>query len=487
MDTTFVSKQTKILAPWLQDVNDLVYRQQTAVSITKFGAAVGNSDAVNKAALQAAIAAASLAGGGRIIVPPTISYGYKVADSTTWPDFSAATATILIEDYGPGKDYSGYPTSYNGEQARKFFFTPQTTKPINFTTSLLSGVTSATLASPWVDITGPWTVVFASGERRNVTLTNGATTATWTGGLTSNESSAATYINPGNHDGNTQWHRASWAPSIVVMNDANLAPANDPARTATDNRRANLYFGVDGLIAWKIGQGQNAGPQYTNEELSNFGITLYGSSIIGDFNWLTVERKTGNASFGGQVNTPPASFHFKSPSSGVIQHLIESLNSQSQTSWRTSAGSAKDVSVRNNDGSLELRIEALGTGLSIDKTTRRCTPGLALGEQLFILPYSASIAVDTTKGNIASITATNNTNFNVNAPTGVSVVTGETQILTFTVRNTSGGALGTATWDPIYKMAAWTQPATGFSRSITFYWNGTNWIEMNRTTVDIPN
>lgn len=59
--------------------------------------------------------------------------------------------------------------------------------------------------------------------------------------------------------------------------------------------------------------------------------------------------------------------------------------------------------------------------------------------------------------------------------------------LIFTLRNTSGGALGVVSWNAIYKMAAWTNPATGNSRSIMFSWNGTNWVEVNRTAADVPN
>jgi hypothetical protein len=48
--------------------------------------------------------------------------------------------------------------------------------------------------------------------------------------------------------------------------------------------------------------------------------------------------------------------------------------------------------------------------------------------------------------------------------------------ITIKVKNVSGGALGALTWDTKYKLAVWTQPANGFSRSITFVWDGTNWV-----------
>jgi hypothetical protein len=90
---------------------------------------------------------------------------------------------------------------------------------------------------------------------------------------------------------------------------------------------------------------------------------------------------------------------------------------------------------------------------------------------------------DATLGDAAVITATNNTAFTINAPTGATAG----RVLTIRIRNTSGGALGTATWGAAYALASWTQPATGFNRSVTFKYDGSLWVEQNRTTADIPN
>lgn len=61
------------------------------------------------------------------------------------------------------------------------------------------------------------------------------------------------------------------------------------------------------------------------------------------------------------------------------------------------------------------------------------------------------------------------------------------QQITLTLRNISGGALGGTTFNAIFKMSAWTDPADTKSRSITFEWNGTNWVQVNQTGVDVPN
>jgi len=99
--------------------------------------------------------------------------------------------------------------------------------------------------------------------------------------------------------------------------------------------------------------------------------------------------------------------------------------------------------------------------------------------------YSTSITPALADGNEQSINCTNGTAFAINAPTGVTQDDGF--LLRLTIRNASGGALGAVTWNAIYKLAAWTQPANGNSRSIQFRYDGVNWIEVSRTTADVPN
>lgn len=58
---------------------------------------------------------------------------------------------------------------------------------VDFTTSLSSGATSATLAAPWAWTTGTYQLVFSSmSVWKTVTLTNGSTAVSWTGGLSEN-------------------------------------------------------------------------------------------------------------------------------------------------------------------------------------------------------------------------------------------------------------------------------------------------------------
>lgn len=80
------------------------------------------------------------------------------------------------------------------------------------------------------------------------------------------------------------------------------------------------------------------------------------------------------------------------------------------------------------------------------------------------------------------ITMTSSTGMGIGAPTNA-----YGKMLTVTLKNTSGGALGSIVWNAIYKLSAWTNPANGFSRSISFMFDGTNWVEVSRSPSDVPN
>jgi hypothetical protein len=56
-----------------------------------------------------------------------------------------------------------------------------------------------------------------------------------------------------------------------------------------------------------------------------------------------------------------------------------------------------------------------------------------------------------------------------------------------TLRNASAGALGDIVWGASYRLAPWTSPAPGHSRSIEFRFDGSHWIEIARTPADVPN
>lgn len=99
--------------------------------------------------------------------------------------------------------------------------------------------------------------------------------------------------------------------------------------------------------------------------------------------------------------------------------------------------------------------------------------------------YGASTAINSILGDLFEIVPNNGTAFTVANPPAASSTPG--MEITIRIKNTTGGALGALTFDTTFKASAWTQPATGFSRSITCRYDGTNWVQANQTGVDVPN
>ncbi len=98
------------------------------------------------------------------------------------------------------------------------------------------------------------------------------------------------------------------------------------------------------------------------------------------------------------------------------------------------------------------------------------------------LAYSSSMTIDASQGSDFIVTLTDGKAHSFNSP-----LNPKWQSITLTIRNASGGSAGTAAFNPIFKMAPWTQPANGGSRSIRFRYNGSHYVETARSMVDVPN
>lgn len=116
------------------------------------------------------------------------------------------------------------------------------------------------------------------------------------------------------------------------------------------------------------------------------------------------------------------------------------------------------------------------------------TQGAARREPLVTLTYGPSIAVDAALGNLFVVTITDAVAFVTAAPTNPPTGS-DSQVITITYRNASGGAHGAGTFNAVFKTQATPFPAiaNGQSRSIMFRWNGTNWVELWRSAADIAN
>jgi hypothetical protein len=122
--------------------------------------------------------------------------------------------------------------------------------------------------------------------------------------------------------------------------------------------------------------------------------------------------------------------------------------------------------------------------LNTTSTSTLRDSGALIGFGDIVIPYSTSITPDASKGDVFTIRATNSTAFTINTP----IKGHHGQIITITVKNASGGALGTITWSGAYYMSAWTNPSDTFNRSIMFkYDSGSGaWLEVSRVSTDIP-
>lgn len=118
---------------------------------------------------------------------------------------------------------------------------------------------------------------------------------------------------------------------------------------------------------------------------------------------------------------------------------------------------------------------------SVTSTSRFTSP-------LITVTYSAAPVIDASLGNDFVMTITNNTALVVAAPINPPAA-GQCQDISFTIRNASGGAHGALTWNAIFKTqaTAFSAVANGFSRTVFFRWNGTNWVELVRTAADVAN
>lgn len=100
-----------------------------------------------------------------------------------------------------------------------------------------------------------------------------------------------------------------------------------------------------------------------------------------------------------------------------------------------------------------------------------------------VTTYSAAMALDLRSGDAFYITATNGTAFTITYSNALDM-----NRFSVTIINTSGGALGAATWTGFKLGAAWVQPANGFRRTIEFEVDGAGIAhEINRSAADVTN
>jgi len=102
--------------------------------------------------------------------------------------------------------------------------------------------------------------------------------------------------------------------------------------------------------------------------------------------------------------------------------------------------------------------------------------------------YGTTITSDLDLGLFFLITVTDAVAFTVSNPANVPATTGVAPVITYDIYNNSGGAMGAITWGAAFRLAgAFTNPAAGQHRLITFSYDGSAWRELSRSAADQAN
>lgn len=98
------------------------------------------------------------------------------------------------------------------------------------------------------------------------------------------------------------------------------------------------------------------------------------------------------------------------------------------------------------------------------------------------IPYSASMTLDCSQGEVFTIAVTNGKPY---AITAANQYLGE--LVALDIFNKTGGTLGAVTFGAGFKAGPFTPPGPGAHRAITFLSDGTNLREIAQTSADVPN
>lgn len=98
------------------------------------------------------------------------------------------------------------------------------------------------------------------------------------------------------------------------------------------------------------------------------------------------------------------------------------------------------------------------------------------------IPFGRHILLDASLANVFEVRPADSEPFAVDNP--INPAAG--QLITVRLVNTYG-SLGSIAWGSAFRLASWAHPAVGYSRSITFVFDGACWIEVSRTPADVPN
>lgn len=229
------------------------------------------------------------------------------------------------------------------------------------------------------------------------------------------------------HDGNTEWLRAAWAPARNISNDANLAPPNDPSRSALDNYRASNFFCANGVAKWGIQQGGRSGASFTEDELTQFKVIMNDIpdyNVVGLASAMTIEKSNGWFGF----HSNPISyydFNVRPGGSNAIMSLRASdlnpslrLTNESTTDRAELAVSANSLEIRSSKGAI---YESNQSG-SQHTISRKDAGDVSL--ELKGTDYSRRMAVRSSDGAFRVVNSSNTASTMTHDDSGNLVITG---------------------------------------------------------------
>jgi hypothetical protein len=257
------------------------------------------------------------------------------------------------------------------------------------------------------------------------------------------------------------------ALGIVVVDgcrffESGASPVTNKARFVTITRRKGFNFKgntIESPNADRVGVMLSAFDYDSVFAAASYGFVIEGNYLLmtgagGD--GIYVEA-AGGVIHGNAIERPSGARHISLMDSDLSRPVEVGQNSYLQYA---------DVEVAPN-----IRV----SGGTVHNIQRSGAPLIRT------LTYSASMTVDPAVAETFSVTATNGTAFAF-VITSASLRAG---YITIEILNSSGGTLGAATFTGCTLTGgAWTQPANTFRRSITFFNNGTSYIEIARSAND---
>ena len=152
-------------------------------------------------------------------------------------------------------------------------------------------------------------------------------------------------------------------------------------------------------------------------------------------------------------------------------------------------GQFTNITMSATTGSLTMSDPALYTGGGITgstatriiKTMDGAISVPVLTNPTTTLVYGVNVSTDASVSESAYLLVSNGTAFTMDNPTNGK----QGQDIEYDIQNGHSGAMGAVTWGSAFKLAgAFTTPATGKRRIITFRYDGASWVERNRTAAD---